>query len=132
MEQIIKRVYQQKPHNVPIKKFGKEDQLRFKEHRVALSNQTIVEMAYLTKEMIEPLIKSREKLFFEQANCYLACFYKCRKLLKLVDQEYLLNEIHKNMVDFYKDGRELSNDWDRLSWEKSEPLTGQWPRRMRR
>ena len=75
------------------------------------------EMAYLTKEMIEPLIESRTKLFFEQANCYLARFYGCRKLLRVVDDDYLKGSKHQKLVEFYKDGRELSNNWDRLSWE---------------
>mgnify|MGYP006910634393 CR=1 FL=1 len=55
------------------------------------------------------------KLFFEQANCYAACFYKVRKLLKSVDAEYL--EQHKGLAEFYREDRELSNDNDVLSLE---------------
>jgi hypothetical protein len=82
------------------------------EHRVILTNQNIVELAYLTKEMIEPLIKSRKKVVLDQADCYVACFNLCRRLLKNVD----CGGSHQNLKEFYRAERELSNDWDRLSW----------------
>jgi hypothetical protein len=88
------------------------DELRFQAHNVKLTNQDIVEVAYLTKDLIEAAMG--HKLYFEEANCYSGCFYVCRKLLKVVDGNYLKN--HDRLTDFYKDGRELSNDGDKLAW----------------
>jgi len=97
---------------------NRDDGLRLREHEAKLSNQQIVEFAYLTKEMIELCIgtndKRSAKLSFEEANCYLACFYKAREMLGLIDSEYI--EFHGGLVEFYQEGRELSNDWDRLHW----------------
>ena len=90
----------------------REDELRFRKHDVKLSNQDIAEVAYLTQDLIEAAMG--HKLYFEEANCYLACFHLCRKLLKVVDDEYLKN--HQTLAEFYKDGKGLSNDWDRLAW----------------
>ena len=96
-----------------MKQNERENELRFREHEVRLSNQAIVEMAYLTKDLVEATMG--HKLSWSEANCYLACFYECRKLLKAVDEEYLKK--HDRLREFYKDGKELSNDWDRLAWE---------------
>ncbi len=96
----------------------KDDELRFKKRVVELSNQDIVEFAYQTKDIIEHVLG--KKLFFEEANCYTACFYKIRRLLKSVDTEYLDLGQHKNLAEFYREGRELSNNWDRLRWVNPE------------
>jgi hypothetical protein len=90
-------------------------EMRFKECTVKLTNQSIIELAYLTMEALEALIESGQKLFFEQANCYLSCFYTCQRLLKGVDPEYL--DYHLDVKDFFREGRELSNDGNRLSWK---------------
>lgn len=95
---------------------GKIEGLRFRKHYFVMTNQSIIEFAYCVKELIEPLIETHVKLAFEQANCYLACFYDCRRLLQTVDSEYLAE--HTSLSEFYKDGRELSNDWDKLWWEE--------------
>jgi hypothetical protein len=90
-------------------------EMRFKERTVKLTNQSIIELAYLTMEALEALIESGQQLFFEQANCYLSCFYACQRLLKEVDPEYL--DYHPDLKDFFREGRELSNTGDRLSWK---------------
>jgi hypothetical protein len=87
-------------------------ELRFREKSIKMSNQEIIEFAYLTQEIIKSCFG--EKLFFEEANCYLACFHKVRELLKQVDAKYLSE--HERLVDFFRDDRELSNEWDRLHW----------------
>ena len=87
----------------------------------SLTDQNKIELAYLTKEMVEMCIENRAKLYFEQANCYLACFYACRRLLQEVDPEYL--DHHSEVKDFFREGRELSNDWDRMSWDPPENTT---------
>lgn len=90
-----------------------DDELRFIDKTIVLSNQAIVELAYLTMETIKAVYG--KKLFFEVANCYLACFYRVRSMLKEVDREYLAG--HKGIVEFYQEGRELSNDNDRLYFD---------------
>jgi len=101
--------------------FGKEsnrdDEFRLREHDVKLTNQQIVEFGHLAKEMIELCINANAKLFFEQANCYLACFYKVREMLRLIDSEYIASHQGPGKImEFYQEGRELSNNWDRLHW----------------
>lgn len=87
-------------------------ELRFKEKQLTLSNQEIIELAYTTKEIIE--YSYGGKLFFEQANCYSSCFYTIRNLIEQVDQKYL--DKHKELCEFYRKDRELSNDFDRLQF----------------
>ena len=84
--------------------------LRLKEQKIGLTNQNIIELAYLTKDMIEHCCG--KKLSFEGANCYLNCFYTSQRLLRGVDSEYLKK--HQSLGDFYREDRRLSNDWDRL------------------
>ena len=96
--------------------FKSEDELiktQLREQKVNLSNMSIIDLAYLTKEMIDMCLG--HKLSVEQANCYLKCFYICRELLKQVDPEYL--RWHSEVAAFYRDGRELSGDSDRLRWQ---------------
>lgn len=92
------------------------DELRAKKQSVELSNQSIIELAYFTNDMVELCIEEKYKLSFERANCYLACYYICKRLLKSVDEEYLA--FHETLYDFYyrKDNKRLSNDGDRLQW----------------
>jgi len=104
------------------KKECRDDKVRFREHEVKLTNQQIVEFAYLTKEVIESCIENNAKLSFERANCYPACFYKVREMLRLVDLKYIAS--HGRIMDFYQEGRELSNDFDRLKWETSSEEAG--------
>jgi len=87
-----------------------------KEVNVKLSNINIVELVYITKEMIEALVDTGIKLYFEQANCYQSCFYICRYLLKSVEPTYLIT--HETLVDFYEGKRKLSNDSSKLRWEE--------------
>jgi len=87
-----------------------KNELRFKEKTVVLNNQTIIELAYLTKDMTQAVYG--EKLSFEAANCYTHCFYAVRSLLKLIDPEYLAE--HKNLTEFYQEGHDLNNINDHL------------------
>lgn len=85
-------------------------------HRVTFTVQEIVEYAYLVKEHLQPLIEGYVKLSFERANCYLACFYKCRHLLGIVD----IGGSHSGLQNFFKKGRELSNEGYQLDWMDEE------------
>lgn len=76
-----------------------EDNLRFREREVKLSNQEIIELAYTTKETIE--YAYGKKLCFEQANGYRGSFYIIRELLKQVDDEYLSLSQHTGLKDFF-------------------------------
>ena len=74
------------------------DKIRLKTKRVKLSNQKIIELAYLIKETLEDM--QGQPMFFEQANCYSSCFHTIRELLKQVDAEYLSR--HYPIRDFYQ------------------------------
>jgi len=86
------------------KRIDLEDELRFREHDVKLANQSIIELAYLTKDMIESVYG--QKITWDRANCYIACFYHCQSLLEIVDEEYLTGR-RKRLKDFYRNDREL-------------------------
>ena len=85
-----------------------------REHEIKLANQSIIELAYLAKEMIEACLKSRRQMCQEQARCYQHCFYTCRDILESVDSDYL--DLHPNLRGFYNETRELSSYDDYLSW----------------
>jgi len=94
----------------------KIDRLRLKEISLKMAQQTVIELAYTARTIIEPLAESHEKLSFSEANCYLSVFYAIRQFLKSVDSEYLNR--HQRIAEFFLKNRELSNDWDRLRWEE--------------
>ena len=86
--------------------------------KTTFSNQEAIEFGYVVKDLIEPLIESHEKLFFEQANCYTSCFYHARRLLTQVKSTHY---IHEPLREFFFNGYELDNSEDRLSWDKDKP-----------
>jgi hypothetical protein len=90
------------------------DEARLRPINVELSNQQVVELAYAVMELIEPLARTHAKLYFEQANGYLSCFYLMRGLLGNVDPDYL--DQHKDLARFFRQDRELDNAFDRLKW----------------
>ena len=96
----------------------KLQKIRFKEKEVRLCNQHIIELGYMAADLIQPLADTRQKLFFEDANCYSNVFYLVKDLLKQVDPEYL--EMHQSVRDFYD--QDLSNDWDRLDLSSGSKL----------
>jgi hypothetical protein len=98
------------------KQIGQEDELRFREHDVKLANQSIVELAYLTKDMIE--LVYAQKLTSERANCYIACFYLCQSFLEIVDEEYLRKR-HTRLKKFYRNDRELFKFDNTLAFEEN-------------
>jgi hypothetical protein len=94
------------------------DGLRLKEISLTVAQQAVIEFAYAVRMLVEPLAKSQEKLYFEEANCLTSVFYQVRKFLKEVDPSYLA--LHRGVVDFYEKKRELDNTWDRLRWVPDE------------
>lgn len=87
------------------------------ERDVRLSNIEILQLAYTVGDLVEYLIEKRAKLAFEEANSMLGAYYTMRRLLQRMDN-HVSNE-HENLLIFFgqRGDRELSNDWDRLSWE---------------
>jgi hypothetical protein len=95
------------------------DEIRLGKRKVKLTNQQIIELAYLAKDLIEAC--GHSKLSFDEANCYRSVYHTVRKLLKSADSKYV--KAHGGIKEFYRKDRELSNDWDRLRWEsKNEKL----------
>jgi hypothetical protein len=79
-----------------------------------LTNQEIIKFAYITKEIIGYVWGV--KLSNAQANCYVECFYTIQDLLEEVDKKYL--DKHTELCNFFLKGRRLTNEDDRLRWEK--------------
>lgn len=88
------------------------EEMRSKQHDVKLNNETIIILGYLCKEMLEMVTECKAWLFFEQANCYSSCFSILRRLLKVVDKDYL--SIHSRLAEFFNEGQELERNGDRL------------------
>jgi len=88
-------------------------ELRASEKRVKLTNQEIIKFAYITKEIIR--YAWEEKLSNAQANCYVECFYKIQELIEIVDKKY--RDRHNEICDFFREGKRLTTDGDRLRWE---------------
>ena len=86
------------------------------------TNQDAIEFAYIVKDHIELLIQNDHalgiKLCFEEANCYVACFYHAKELLSQVKPKSCVHETLRSF--FLNDDRELDNSWDRLRWVKPE------------
>jgi uncharacterized protein (UPF0332 family) len=80
-------------------------------HRVVFTGKEIIEYAYLAKEHLEELIEKKVQLRFEQANCYYACFCKCKHLLGVTD---LREGEHCDLQDFFNHW--LSREGDILIW----------------
>ena len=74
-------------------------ELRHKEIEIIMTNQAVIELAYVTKELIENARGA--KLFFEQCNCYRSCFENIQNLLNIVDPEYLAE--HQSIKAFYSE-----------------------------
>ena len=90
--------------------------LRVNKKDVKLTNQDIIQFAYITKEIIK--YAWGLKLSNAQANCYVECFYKIQELLAIVDVKDLNK--HTEVCKFFREGRRLTNKNDRLRWEVYE------------
>jgi len=89
-------------------------ELRASQKKVKLTNQEIIKFAYITKEIIN--YAGRKKLSNAKANCYEECFYTIQDHLEEVDKEYLNR--HAELRDFFRKGRRLISEDNRLRWEK--------------
>ena len=85
---------------------------------VTLTNQEIIKLAYMTKELIGYAWDN--KLSNAQCNCYVECFYTIQDILNEVDKKNLNK--HHEICDFFAPGRRLINVDDQLQWEKNENL----------
>ncbi len=75
-------------------------EIRLPEVQVKVSNQQIIEMAYLTMETIK--MAKGHFLNVEQSNSHAACYETIKELLKSVDQDYLAE--HQKIKEFFADG----------------------------
>ncbi|HNY51547.1 MAG TPA: hypothetical protein PLV50_13900 [Smithella sp.] len=85
---------------------------------VTLTNQEIIKLAYMTKELIGYAWDS--KLSNAQCNCYVECFYTIQDILNEVDKK-ILNK-HRELSLFFAREKRLININDQLQWEKNENL----------
>jgi len=83
-------------------------------------NQEIIEDAYFVSDFLGLLAAQggARGLFFEQANCFNACFHRVKRWLKLVDPEYL--RLHPRLVEFFaREGWDSSSDRNKNSGGES-------------
>ena len=92
---------------------------------VTLTNQEIIKLAYMTKELIG--YAWANKLSNAQCNCYVECFYTIQDILNEMDKK-ILNK-HNELCIFFARGRRLINVDDQLRWEKNENLQEDYMRR---
>ncbi len=85
---------------------------------VTLTNQEIIKLAYMTKELIGYAWDN--KLSNAQCNCYVECFYTIQDILNEVDKK-ILNK-HHELCLFFATEKRLINVNDQLQWEKNENL----------
>jgi hypothetical protein len=91
------------------------DELRQHEISVFLTQQAVIEMAYGVQLLIEPRIKVPAKLLFEEANCLSHLYDEIRRLLNMVEPEYLKGR-HRPVAEFFLNWRDLDTDGERLTW----------------
>lgn len=77
------------------------DVLRAKTHNVELTNQDIIELSYMVRDLVTLAAKQRAKLCWEEANCYGSTISTCCELLKNVDTEYL--QQHDKLASFFNE-----------------------------
>jgi len=81
----------------------------------------ILALSYLVMETLEPLIKNKKKIYFEQANSYLAAYNFCKKALKKIKPLCLnMPEYHDWLFNFFSE--DLFNAFDVLSWWYEVPM----------
>ena len=97
-----------------MKEKQKYDTARCQNMMLETSPGGIIALSYTIMETLQPMIKDRRKLYFEQANGCLSSYYFCRRALKKVSELCDMGGEHKRMFDFFS--KELNNDYDRLSW----------------
>lgn len=80
----------------------KPKELRLKMHQITLTNQSIVELAYLARDMRRAMENGERKhMYFEEFNCIENCCKLCEKLLGIVDEKYLWGDPHKELAEYY-------------------------------
>ena len=81
----------------------------------------ILALSYLVMETLEPLIKNKKQIYFEQANSYLAAYNFCKVALRKIRPLCLnMPEYHDWLFNFFS--KELFNDFDVLSWWYETPI----------
>ena len=81
----------------------------------------ILAISYLVMETLEPLIRNKKQIYFEQANSYLAAYNFCKEALAKI-RPWCMNmpEYHDWLFNFFS--KELYNDFDVLSWWHAPPI----------
>ena len=81
----------------------------------------ILALSYLVMETLEPLLKNKKKIYFEQANSYLAAYNFCKEALTKIRPLCMnMPEYHDWLFNFFS--KELFNVFDVLSWWYEAPM----------
>ena len=95
---IVKLVATTTPAGLP-----DEIEIRHLTHRVVLTNQDIIDLAYTHRDLTDRL-GNGGGVSFEEANCYAHVRFLISKLLEVVDPAYLKQ--HADVVGFFSDATE--------------------------
>lgn len=88
---------------------------------LSITPNEILALSYLVLESLEPLIKNKKRIYFEQANSYLTSYNFCKKVLKKIRPLCMnIPEYHDWLFDIFS--RDLYNDFDVLSWWNAPPI----------
>jgi len=86
-------------------------------HQIELDDVAIVQLAYLVRDFLEPLMLDNPWLFWKERKSYKMGFYLSRYLLDLIG---LGPQDHPELQEFFRKDRELESDGDYLRWITKE------------
>jgi hypothetical protein len=88
---------------------------RVQDVMLPISPTEILALSYLVMETLEPLIKNKTKIYYEQANSYIVAYNYCKEALAKIRPLCLnIPEYHDWLFNFFS--KELFNNSDVLTW----------------
>lgn len=88
-------------------------------HQTELTDVEIVQLAYLVRDFLEPLMLDNPWLSWKKRKSYKLGFYLSRNLLDLIG---LGPQDHPELQEFFRKDRELDSDDDYLCWRTKEEV----------
>lgn len=108
-------------NNMRIVEDDKWQEERTENIKLPTTPSEILAISYLVMETLEPLIKNKKQIYFEQASSYVASYNFCKKALAKIKPLCMnMPEYHDWLFDFFD--KELFNDFDVLSWWYESPI----------
>jgi hypothetical protein len=107
--------WQERKYHMKIVEDAKWQEERLQTMGMQYSPTEILALSYLVMETLEPLIKNKTKIYYEQANSYLVAYNFCKKALAKIRPLCInMPEYHDWLFSFFS--KELFNNSDVLTW----------------